>query len=103
MCIGIIGGGAKPYATIGDVIVASVKQAAPGGAVKKGDVVKAVVVRTAKEYGRPDGSYIRFDENAAVILSDKLNPKGTRIFGPVARELREKNYMKIISLAPEVL
>lgn len=103
MCIGILGGGAKPYATVGDVIVAAVKQAVPGGAVKKGDVVKAVVVRTAKEYGRPDGSYIRFDENAAVILSDRNNPKGTRIFGPVARELREKNYMKIISLAPEVL
>ena len=103
MCIHVLGGGTKPYATVGDVIVASVKQAAPGGSVKKGDVVKAVVVRTAKEYGRPDGSYIRFDENAAVILSDKNNPKGTRIFGPVARELREKNYMKIISLAPEVL
>jgi large subunit ribosomal protein L14 len=103
MCIGVLGGGVKPYATVGDVIVASVKQATPGGAVKKGDVVKAVVVRTRKEYGRPDGSYIRFDENAAVILSDKNNPKGTRIFGPVARELRERNYMKIISLAPEVL
>ncbi len=103
MCIRVLGGGVKPYATVGDVIVASVKQAAPGGAVKKGDVVKAVVVRTVKEYGRPDGSYIRFDENAAVILSDKNNPKGTRIFGPVARELRERNYMKIISLAPEVL
>lgn len=103
MCIRVLGGGAKPYAVVGDVIVAAVKQAVPGGAVKKGDVVKAVVVRTAKEYGRPDGSYIRFDENAAVILSDKNNPKGTRIFGPVARELREKNYMKIISLAPEVL
>ena len=103
MCIRVLGGGTRPYAVVGDVIVASVKQAVPGGAVKKGDVVKAVVVRTAKEYGRPDGSYIRFDENAAVILSDKNNPKGTRIFGPVARELREKNYMKIISLAPEVL
>ncbi len=103
MCINVLGGGSKPYATVGDVIVAAVKQAVPGGSVKKGDVVKAVVVRTAKEYGRPDGSYIRFDENAAVILSDKNNPKGTRIFGPVARELREKNYMKIISLAPEVL
>jgi large subunit ribosomal protein L14 len=85
------------------VIVGTVKQAVPGGSVKKGDVVKAVVVRTAKEYGRRDGSYIRFDENAAVILTDKNNPKGTRIFGPVARELREKNYMKIVSLAPEVL
>lgn len=103
MCIRVLGGGTRPYAVVGDVIVASVKQAVPGGSVKKGDVVKAVVVRTAKEYGRPDGSYIRFDENAAVILSDKNNPKGTRIFGPVARELREKNYMKIISLAPEVL
>lgn len=103
MCIRVVGGGTKSYAVVGDVIVASVKQAAPGGSVKKGEVVKAVVVRTAKEYGRPDGSYIRFDENAAVILSDKNNPKGTRIFGPVARELREKNYMKIISLAPEVL
>ncbi len=103
MCIHVLGGGTKSYAVVGDVIVASVKQAAPGGSVKKGDVVKAVVVRTAKEYGRPDGSYIKFDENAAVILSDKNNPKGTRIFGPVARELREKNYMKIISLAPEVL
>lgn len=103
MCIQVLGGGTKPYATVGDVIVAAVKQAVPGGSVKKGDVVKAVVVRTAKEYGRADGSYIRFDENAAVILSDKNNPKGTRIFGPVARELREKNYMKIISLAPEVL
>lgn len=103
MCIHVLGGGTRPYAVVGDVIVAAVKQAAPGGAVKKGDVVKAVVVRTAKEFGRPDGSYIRFDENAAVILSDKNNPKGTRIFGPVARELREKNYMKIISLAPEVL
>ena len=103
MCIHVLGGGTKPYATVGDVIVAAVKQAVPGGSVKKGDVVKAVVVRTAKEYGRADGSYIRFDENAAVILSDKNNPKGTRIFGPVARELREKNYMKIISLAPEVL
>lgn len=103
MCIQVLGGGTKQYAVVGDVIVAAVKQAVPGGSVKKGDVVKAVIVRTAKEYGRPDGSYIRFDENAAVILSDKNNPKGTRIFGPVARELREKNYMKIISLAPEVL
>jgi large subunit ribosomal protein L14 len=103
MCIRVLGGGTGSYAGVGDVIVASVKQAAPGGSVKKGDVVKAVIVRTAKEFGRPDGSYIRFDENAAVILSDKNNPKGTRIFGPVARELREKNYMKIVSLAPEVL
>jgi len=103
MCIRVMAGGRRQYAGVGDVIVASVKQAVPGGSVKKGDVVKAVVVRTAKEYGRPDGSHIRFDDNAAVILSDRLNPKGTRIFGPVARELREKNYMKIISLAPELL
>jgi large subunit ribosomal protein L14 len=95
--------GNKEYAEIGDVVVGSVKQAVPGGSVKKSDVVKAVVVRTAKEFGRPDGSTIRFDDNAVVILSDKLNPKGTRIFGPVARELREKNYMKIVSLAPEVI
>jgi len=104
MCIQVLAGGNKMYADVGDVIVASVKQAQPGGAVKKGDVVKAVIVRTAKEYGRPDGSHIRFDENAAVILTtDASNPRGTRIFGPVARELREKNFMKIISLAPEVL
>lgn len=103
MCIRVLAGGNKQYADVGDVIVASVKQAVPGGSVKKGDVVKAVVVRTAKEYGRPDGSYIRFDDNAVVILTDRMNPKGTRIFGPVARELREKNYMKIVSLAPEVL
>lgn len=103
MCIRVLGGSNRKYAGIGDVIVASVKQAVPGGAVKKGDVVHAVIVRTAKEHGRPDGSYIRFEDNAAVILSDKNNPKGTRIFGPVARELRDKNYMKIISLAPEVL
>ena len=104
MCIRVVAGGNKEYADVGDVIVASVKQAQPGGAVKKGDVVKAVVVRTAKEYGRPDGSHIRFDDNAAVILgTDESNPRGTRIFGPVARELREKNFMKIISLAPEVL
>jgi large subunit ribosomal protein L14 len=103
MCIRVVAGGNKEYADVGDVIVASVKQAQPGGAVKKGDVIKAVIVRTAKEYGRPDGSHIRFDDNAAVILTDASNPRGTRIFGPVARELREKNYMKIISLAPEVL
>jgi large subunit ribosomal protein L14 len=103
MCIRVVAGGSKFEATIGDVVVATVKEANPGGSVKKGDVVRAVVVRQAKEYGRPDGSYIRFDDNAAVILQDKTNPKGTRIFGPVARELREKNYMKIISLAPEVL
>ena len=103
MCIRVVAGGNKQYADVGDVIVASVKQAQPGGAVKKGDVVRAVIVRTAKEYGRADGSHIRFDDNAAVILTDTSNPRGTRIFGPVARELREKNYMKIISLAPEVL
>ena len=104
MCIQVLAGGNKMYADVGDVIVASVKQAQPGGAVKKGDVIKAVIVRTAKEYGRPDGSHIKFDENAAVILTtDGSNPRGTRIFGPVARELRERNFMKIISLAPEVL
>ncbi|MDO8673396.1 MAG: 50S ribosomal protein L14 [Dehalococcoidia bacterium] len=103
MCIRVLGGSGRRYARVGDIIVASVKQATPRGAVKKGDVVRAVVVRTAKEYGRPDGSYIRFDDNAAVILTDKLNPKGTRIFGPVARELRDRNFMKIVSLAPEVL
>ncbi len=104
MCIRVLAGGNKQYADVGDVIVASVKLAQPGGAMKKGDVVKAVIVRTAKEYGRPDGSHIRFDDNAAVILAaDESNPRGTRIFGPVARELRDKNFMKIISLAPEVL
>lgn len=103
MCFGIPGGTRKRYARIGDVIVATVKEAVPGAAVKKGDVVRAVVVRVAKQYGRRDGSYVRFDDNAAVILDDRGNPKGTRIFGPVGRELREKNYMKIISLAPEVL
>jgi len=102
LCIRVLAGGRK-MAHVGDVIVASVKQAVPGGSVKKGEVVRAVVVRTAKEYGRPDGSHIRFDDNAAVILTAGNNPRGTRIFGPVARELREKNYMKIISLAPEVL
>ena len=103
MCILVPGGTRKRYARVGDVIIASVKQAAPNAAVKKGDVVKAVVVRTAKPYGRRDGTYIRFDENAAVILTDKQNPRGTRIFGPVARELRERNFMKIVSLAPEVV
>ena len=103
MCITVLGGSRRRYARVGDIIVASVKQAQPGAGVKKGDVVKAVVVRTAKPYGRPDGSYIRFDENAAVVLSDAQNPKGTRIFGPVARELRDKNFMKIVSLAPEVI
>ena len=103
MCINVLGGTRRRYARVGDVIVASVKQAAPNAGVKKGEVVKAVIVRTAKIYGRPDGSYIRFDENAAVILTDKNNPRGTRIFGPVARELRDKDFMKIVSLAPEVL
>lgn len=103
MCINVPGGTGKRYARVGDLIVVSVKQAVPGGKVKKGDVVKAVVVRVAQPYRRPDGSYIRFDENAAVLLDDKLNPHGTRIFGPVARELRDKNFMRIISLAPEVL
>ncbi len=103
MCIGILGGTGRKYAHVGDVITASVKRAIPGGAVKKGEVVRAVIIRTVYPYRRPDGSSIRFDENAAVILTDKNNPKGTRIFGPVAREIREKNYTKIISLAPEVL
>lgn len=103
LCIRVMGGSTRRYAQIGDVIVASVKDATPGGVVKKGDVVKAVVVRTKKETRRADGSYIRFDENAAVIIKDDGNPRGTRIFGPVARELRDKDYMKILSLAPEVL
>ena len=103
MCIRVLGGSGRRYANIGDVIVASVKKAAPGGGVKKGEVVKAVVVRTAKGVRRDDGTYIRFDENAAVIIKEDKNPKGTRIFGPVARELREKDYLKILSLAPEVL
>lgn len=103
MCIRVLGGTRKRYANIGDIVVASVKKAAPGGIVKKGDVVKAVIVRSVKGVRRNDGTYIRFDENAAVILKEDNNPRGTRIFGPVARELREKNYMKILSLAPEVL
>jgi large subunit ribosomal protein L14 len=103
MCINVLGGTRKRYAYVGDVVVASVKRAIPGAAVKKGDVVRAVIIRTAQPFRRSDGSYIRFDENAAVILTDKNNPKGTRIFGPVARELRAKNFTKIISLAPEVL
>ena len=102
-CIRIMGRSRKTTAGVGDVIIASVKQAIPNAAVKKGDVVRAVVVRTVKEFGRPDGSYIRFDENAAVLINNQGNPRGTRIFGPVARELRDKNYMKIASLAPEVL
>ncbi len=103
MCIRVLGGSGRRYANIGDVIVASVKKAAPGGVVKKGDVVKAVVVRSCKGVRRDDGTYIRFDENAAVIIKDDKTPRGTRIFGPVARELRDKDYMKILSLAPEVL
>ncbi len=103
MCIRVLGGSGRRYANIGDVVVASVKKAAPGGVVKKGDVVKAVVVRSVKGIRRDDGTYIRFDENAAVIIRDDKNPRGTRIFGPVARELREKDYLKILSLAPEVL
>ncbi len=103
MCIRVLGGSKRRYAGVGDIIVASVKQAVPQGSVKKGDVVRAVIVRTAKEHGRPDGTYIKFDENAAVILDDVGNPRGTRIFGPVARELRDKGFMKIVSLSPEVL
>jgi len=103
MCVNIPGGSGRRYAHLGDVIVASVKRAIPEGTVKKGDMVHAVVVRTVRPYQRPDGSYIRFDDNAAVIIDEKSNPKGTRIFGPVARELRDKNFMKIVSLAPEVL
>ena len=103
MCIRILGGSDKKYAEVGDLIKASVKQAQPNGAVKKGEVVTAVIVRQAKEYGRDDGSHIRFDDNAAVIISAGNNPRGTRIFGPVARELRDRNFMRIISLAPEVL
>ncbi|SEG07091.1 LSU ribosomal protein L14P [Caloramator fervidus] len=103
MCIRVLGGSNRKYANIGDVIVASVKSATPGGVVKKGDVVKAVVVRSVKGLRRPDGTYIRFDENAAVIIKDDKTPRGTRIFGPVARELRDKEFTKIISLAPEVL
>ena len=103
MCIKVLGGSWRKYANIGDVIVASVKSATPGGVVKKGEVVKCVIVRSRKGVRRPDGSYIKFDENAAVIIKEDKNPKGTRIFGPVARELRDKDYMKILSLAPEVL
>ena len=103
LCIRVLGGSGRRYAGIGDVIVATVKDAIPGGNVKKGDVVKAVIVRTIKQTRRPDGSYIRFDENAAVIIKDGGDPRGTRIFGPVGRELRDKRFMKIISLAPEVL
>jgi large subunit ribosomal protein L14 len=103
MCINVLGGTRRRYARVGDIIVATVKVAIPHAAVKKKEVVRAVIVRTVKPYKRPDGSYIRFDENAAVILTDKNEPRGSRIFGPVARELRDKNFMKIVSLAPEVL
>ena len=103
MCIRVLGGTGRRYARIGDVVVCSVKKATPGGVVKKGDVVKAVVVRTVQSLRRPDGSYIKFDENAAVIIKDDKNPRGTRIFGPVARELRDRDFLKILSLAPEVL
>lgn len=102
-CIRVLGGSRRRYAGVGDVIVASVRKAAPGGQVKKGDVVKAVIVRTARAVRRVDGTYVRFDENAAVLIREDKNPRGTRIFGPVARELRDKDYMKILSLAPEVL
>ena len=102
-CIRVLGGSGRKYGNIGDVIVASVRKAAPGGSVKKGDVVKAVIVRTKRGVRREDGTYVRFDENAAVIIKEDKNPKGTRIFGPVARELREKDFMKILSLAPEVI
>ena len=103
MCIRVLGGSGRRYANIGDIVVAAVKKAAPGGVVKKGDVVKAVVVRSVKGLRRADGSYIKFDENAAVVIREDKTPRGTRIFGPVARELREKDYLKILSLAPEVL
>lgn len=103
MCIGILGGSKRRYAHVGDIIVASVKDAVPGSGVKKGEVVRAVVVRTKKEKRRPDGTFVRFDDNAAVLIDRQMNPRGTRIFGPVARELRDKNFMKIVSLAPEVV
>ena len=102
-CIRVLGGSSRKYGNIGDVIVASVRKATPGGTVKKGEVVKAVIVRSAKGFRRNDGTYVRFDENAAVLIKDDKNPRGTRIFGPVARELRDKDYMKILSLAPEVI
>jgi large subunit ribosomal protein L14 len=103
LCIRVLGGSRRRYASIGDMFIATVKEAIPGAAVKKGDVVRCVVVRTSKEKRRPDGSYIKFDENAAVLINDQLQPRGTRIFGPVGRELRDKKFMRIISLAPEVL
>jgi large subunit ribosomal protein L14 len=103
MCIKVLGGSKRRYGSVGDIIVVSIKSAVPGGSVKKGEVSKAVIVRTRKEVGRVDGSYVRFDDNAVVLINDQAEPKGTRIFGPVARELREKQFMKIVSLAPEVL
>lgn len=103
MCIRVLGGSRKRYGGVGDIIIAAVKSAQPGAAVKKGDVVRAVIVRTAAEFGRPDGSHIRFDDNAAVLITPQGNPRGTRIFGPVARELRERQFMRIVSLAPETL
>lgn len=103
LCIKVLGGSRRRYARIGDVITATVKEAIPHGSVRKGEIVRAVVVRTVKEVRRPDGSYIKFDENAAVLINEQLNPRGTRIFGPVGRELRDRNFMKIVSLAPEVL
>ena len=103
MCIRVLGGSSRKYGSVGDVIIASVKQAQPNAAVKKGDVVRAVIVRTAQEYGRPDGSHIKFDDNAAVLINPQGAPRGTRIFGPVGRELRERQFMRIVSLAPEVL
>jgi large subunit ribosomal protein L14 len=102
-CIRVLGGSGRRYASVGDIVVVTVKSAIPGGGVKKGEISRAVIVRTKKEYRRPDGSYIRFDENAAVLLNPNMEPRGTRIFGPVARELRDKSFMKIVSLAPEVL
>lgn len=103
LCIKVLGGSGRRYASVGDIVVGTIKEAIPGSAVKKGDVVRAVVVRTKKEKRRPDGTYIKFDENAVVLIDNQMNPRGTRIFGPVARELRQKNFMKIISLSPEVL
>jgi large subunit ribosomal protein L14 len=103
MCIRVLGGSSRQYGGVGDIIIAAVKQAQPNAGVKKGEVVRAVIVRTAQEYGRPDGSHIKFDDNAAVLINNQGNPRGTRIFGPVGRELREKQFMRIVSLAPEVL
>ncbi|MAE19108.1 50S ribosomal protein L14 [Candidatus Poribacteria bacterium] len=103
MCIKVLGGSRRRYARVGDIVVASIKEATPNSQVKKGEVVRAVVVRTKKEYRRPDGSYVKFDENAAVVIDPQLQPRGTRVFGPVARELRDKNFTRIVSLAPEVI